>query len=125
MLHSPSRLWIAIAISTLTIGFSHAAIAQPQLKSPKPQFNNKQRVIVTRRVNQTSVAKVDGGAVTEANLDRSVRRQLGKVRGSRSVNNQLDRPKVNRIDNGMSRFTDPNYNLPRSADIEALNNLIE
>jgi hypothetical protein len=119
MQHLHTRLWIAIAISTLTVGFSHAAIAKPQVKSPTPQINSKQRV-VTKRLSQTNLAKVGVASATQPKMDRSSQRQASKVRGS-----QPDKNRIDRTDNGVSQFTDPNRNLPRAADVEAINNLIE
>jgi hypothetical protein len=115
MQHSHSRLWIAIAISTLTIGFSHSAIAKPQVK-PR---------VLTKRLSQTNLAKVAIAAATQPRLDRSSQRQASKVRGSQPGKNRLDRTKIDRTDNGVAQFTDPNRNLPRAADVEAINNLIE
>ncbi len=124
MQHSHSRLWIAIAISTLTIGFTHSAIAKPQVKSPTPQINSKQRV-VTKRLSQTNLAKVGVASANQPNIDRSSQRQVSKVRGSQPGKNRIDRTKVERTNNGISQFTDSQRNLPRAADVEAVNNLIE
>jgi hypothetical protein len=119
MHHSHSRLWIAIAISTLTIGSSHSVIAKPQVKSPLPQLNGNQRVL-TKRLSQTNLAKVGVVSATQSKVDRSLQRQASKVRGSQPGKNRIDR-----ADRGISQFTAPNRNLPRAADIEAINNLIE
>ncbi len=123
MQHLHFWLWNSIAIFTLTIGSSYAAIAKPQVKSPTSQINGKQRAGSTTRFSQTNLAKVGIESAIQPNIDRVPRHHVSKVRVSPTSKNHPAQTNPDRATNGISQFTDPH--LPRSADVDAVNNLIE
>lgn len=135
MQQSLYRLWIAIAVSTLTIGSSLSVSAKPQLRSTTAQHGGKQPVVSAARspvFAAAKTAKVGNESPIFTSIDKSSRRQLAKIPGSQQSKNRPNRPiardtrtKGNDSFNGIAHFTHSDRNMPRSADVSAVNSLIE
>ena len=73
MQHLPSRLWIAIAISTLTITYTHSVSAKTPPKSIASQINS-QKLAPTYRLTP-----ILGETVIKQPPSKSLRQKLAKI----------------------------------------------